>query len=284
MSDIAIYRNDASPLAVERGRYSAGECRVNVKGIGRGDVVRVVVRGTPELMELAQIRDIIDRAGASYAELALPYLPYSRQDRYCAEGDSFALRVFADAINAMGWHEVRTIDAHSDVGPALIRRCVNIPQAAFIAAVFEACCPEVDVIVSPDAGAYKKASACAAAVKLPVVVASKTRNAATGELGKAEVHGDVRGKRCLIVDDICDGGRTFIELAASLRAAGASDVELAVTHGIMSRGIVPLYEAGVTRTMTTNSVVRGLDGGYGQGHMNRGAEKSLVVLDAEAIL
>jgi ribose-phosphate pyrophosphokinase len=91
---------------------------------------------------------------------------------------------------------------------------------------------------------------------LPVVTASKVRVQATGHLVTGELSGEsVTGKRVLIVDDICDGGATFIGLAAKLREAGATDVVLFVSHGIFSRGVRALTDAGISRVFVPQGEV-----------------------------
>ncbi|MEI8631794.1 phosphoribosyltransferase family protein [Vibrio sp. PP-XX7] len=69
-----------------------------------------------------------------------------------------------------------------------------------------------------------------------MIQAQKLRNLKTGEIIKTEVLGDVKGKKVLIADDICDGGRTFVELAKVLKSEGATEISLFVTHGIFSKG------------------------------------------------
>lgn len=94
-------------------------------------------------------------------------------------------------------------------------------------------------VVAPDAGAAKKAFAVASYYRLPLLTAAKVRDVKTGAIIRTELLGaaTVAGRAALIVDDICDGGRTFIELAKVLRAAGADRVFLYVTHGIFSQGL-----------------------------------------------
>ena len=95
------------------------------------------------------------------------------------------------------------------------------------------------IYVAPDAGAEKSVREDAAYFDKRLVTATKTRDTKTGEITATVVHDkdSVKGANCLILDDICDGGRTFIELAKALKAAGALEVQLYVTHGIFSRGL-----------------------------------------------
>jgi ribose-phosphate pyrophosphokinase len=103
-------------------------------------------------------------------------------------------------------------------------------------------------LLSPDAGAEKKVRSVAKKISSPnqsidVLCASKTRDTRTGEITATEIHGDVKGKDIIILDDICDGGRTFIELAKVLRALNSGNIYLYITHGIFSKGLEVLEES-----------------------------------------
>jgi ribose-phosphate pyrophosphokinase len=100
-------------------------------------------------------------------------------------------------------------------------------------------------LVSPDAGAEKKTRDIAMRLstiekKLDVFYATKIRDTLTGNITSTDIQGDLNGRNLIIVDDICDGGQTFIELAKVLKNRGAEDVYLYVTHGIFSRGLAVL--------------------------------------------
>ena len=195
------------------------------------------------IIALAQVKQVLDRDFPdAYKELIMPYIPYARQDRAMVKGDAFSLKVFTSILNAMKFDSVSVIDPHSDVAPALIDNVVVYEQQQVTSFVLMKN-NEYDAIVSPDGGALKKIYKAAEAIKVKEIIkADKVRDVATGQITATEVHGDVKGKSLLIVDDICDGGRTFIELAKALKEKGASKVDLYITHGIFSRGIEPLFE------------------------------------------
>jgi ribose-phosphate pyrophosphokinase len=88
---------------------------------------------------------------------------------------------------------------------------------------------------------------------LEVIQGMKKRDLKTGELTGFDFYGEVRGKDLLIVDDICDGGGTFIGLAGKLRYEGAKSISLYVSHGIFSRGIEILFDCGIEMVYTTDS-------------------------------
>ncbi len=191
-------------------------------------------------------------------ELVIPYFPYARQDRVCVEGEALGAAVMASFINGLEFAKVTIWDAHSDVSPALLNRVVNIAQIDLLARcdslAKSLACGEL-TLISPDAGAAKKTLQIAEKFNgVPQVIqAQKVRDIKTGKILNTQILGDVQGKKVLIADDICDGGRTFIELAKVLKAAGAIHISLFVTHGIFSKGI-EVFEGKINMIYTTDSI------------------------------
>ena len=172
-------------------------------------------------------------------DLDLPYIPYSRQDRVCAVGDAFGLKVFADQLNSLNFRYVIIFDAHSDVSPALINNCINrevknlfVLNPEFIS--------KYSHLVAPDAGAYKKVNSIASHFNLPVIPALKTRDTATGRLSNTVVvtEGVENPTRLLVIDDLVDAGGTFLALGAKLKQAFPhTPIDLYVSHGIFAKGL-----------------------------------------------
>jgi ribose-phosphate pyrophosphokinase len=241
--------------------FAGGELQVEVPGLPRHLVgpLCVVARlqSAEDLVRLTLLAEVLGRVHDSDFDrtLAVPYFPYARQDRVTERHRAFSLKPVALAVGALGFDRVAICDPHSDVTPALIDRVEVVDQAELVAAhpmLARLLHNGAATIVAPDAGAAKKAARVAAAFGLPLVVATKHRDTATGELGRPEVQGGADhlvDAMAVIVDDICDGGRTFLELAPVLRAAGATRVALYVTHGIFSRGLAPF--AGVLDAIYT---------------------------------
>jgi ribose-phosphate pyrophosphokinase len=190
-------------------------------------------------------------------KLILPYLPYARQDRMCNIGEasslSLILRIMTDSIPI---DELQTWDVHNEV--AVIDQLgnyieySNVPAAAFAHYLP----PEIQqnknlVVVSPDKGAICRAAEFAAALHLPVCNADKRRNPENGEILGIELTSLFSGEEALIVDDICDGGRTFIELAKILREQGAKKVYMYVTHAICSKGFA-VFDDLIDQVFTPN--------------------------------
>lgn len=179
--------------------------------------------------------------------LDLLYFPYARQDRVCNPGEAHGVQAMASIVNLLGYDSVKIWDPHSDAVQAAVNNCVVVSQVNVLQNYLGVRAIQKYTIVSPDAGAEKKVNSLAKAVSSwglspNVVYASKVRNLANGQILATNYTGDVKDKDCLIVDDICDGGRTFTELAKKLKEGGAKSVTLYVTHGIFSAGLEPLKE------------------------------------------
>lgn len=234
--------------------FSGGEIDVLLRGDVEHEVaITTRVNSSDDLMELFMVTDALRAQGAERIHVFMPYLPYARQDRMMRAGEALSIRVFADLINAQEYASVRVYDAHSDVGPALIRRCVNHTNHTFVSSVLAD--KSGYVIVSPDAGAFKKVHTVCEAIGYHATPAICTKvRVANGEIEKVAVTlDDFGGKDAYIIDDICDGGRTFIALAAQLKRHGAGSVNLIVSHAILSYGEEPLKQGGVDHIYTTDS-------------------------------
>lgn len=199
--------------------------------------------------------------------LYMPYFPYARQDRMMVHGEPFSLKVMCNLINSQGYYDVTVFDPHSDVTPALLNNVRVVSNVWFGEKVWNKIHDKNSLnnlnasttcLVSPDAGAEKKIYKLASRLNLSndqLILGSKQRDVSTGKILRTDFRGDVKGKNCLIVDDIADGGWTFINLAKLLKEAGAEKVYLAVSHGIFSNGFNQLKES-VDKIYTTDSVYR----------------------------
>ncbi len=238
--------------------FSGGEVHVRIlePNEAPGQVFEITARlhGSVEIMELLMLTDALRRmSGGARIRLVCPYFPYARQDRVCAPGEALSLRVIADLINAQGYESVEVWDAHSDVTGAVLNRMVSVPALHFVRQLDLVAKVDKPILVAPDAGALKKVSSIAKALGLQWVRADKSRDPKTGEITGTAVYSDHVGQRdFLIVDDICDGGRTFIALAEAVRPLTDGRVYLYVTHGIFSAGYDALTAA-IDGIYTANS-------------------------------
>ena len=197
--------------------------------------------------------DALKRMGVKTIDLFIPYFPGARQDRVMVPGEPLTVKVYADIINALHLNKVTVFDPHSEVTPALLINCEVISNHNFIAEVVSRIGGDV-MLISPDGGALKKIYKVSEFLNgMPVTECSKSRDVKTGRLSGFKVYADdLEGMSCLIVDDICDGGGTFIGLAEALKAKNAGSLYLAVSHGIFSKGF-DVFGDYFTTIFTTNS-------------------------------
>lgn len=237
-------------LMVRLNDTELGQVYVSDRNSFENDLV-ALIRNSDELLELVMVISALREHEEHLnikLHLQLNYLPYARQDRVCNKGEAFGLKAFAGVINSLGCNRVTLVDPHSDAAAAAINNAVVFPQWKLAKAMLEKLVRVQHYeLVCPDAGAEKKVNKLAKelgswGLTPPVYYASKVRNLANGEILATKFEGDVKGKKLVIVDDICDGGRTFIELAKVLKEKGADKVALYVTHGIFSKGMEPLKE------------------------------------------
>ena len=237
-------------VPVTKTVFPAGESciRIDKHGIYKNSPnvkITMEFRNNGDLFDLALLVDAVRREFDAKCDISLymPYLPYARQDRVMVAGESLSIKVVADFINSLGFTTVYCEDIHSDVGVALINNLVHIKQEACAWSLPNFERPANTILVSPDAGAAKKVFAVAKKLGYnEVVTASKKRDVASGLILKTmvELPDNFWHKDFLIVDDICDGGRTFIELAKAIKKDVNYSNEricLYVTHGIFSAGL-----------------------------------------------
>lgn len=226
------------PIPYQRLIFSGGEVQVRINSQRNfiQATIKVHIRSSDDLMELLLITDALRRQGCKELSLVMPYIPYARQDRVCVWGEALSIKVFADLINAQHYEEIEVWDPHSDVATALLNNIrYTVPCLDFVAKI------PLDManitLVAPDAGAAKKVMTVSQKLGAHFLQATKIRDANTGEITGTDIQGVLLASaHYLIVDDICDGGRTFIELAKVLKQAAPAIIDLYVTHGIFSKG------------------------------------------------
>ena len=214
--------------------------------------ITIRIRSFNDVGMLLIATDALRRMEVENIHLVLPYFPAARQDRVMVVGESLSVKVYADIINAQNYKSITILDAHSEVAPALLNRVENISNHNFVTACLQ---NEKDyVLISPDGGALKKIYKLSQFLNgVPVVECSKIRDVKTGRLSGFKVYAeDLEGKTCVIVDDICDGGGTFLGLAKELKEKKCGKLMLIVTHGIFSKGLGKLTEI-FDEVFSTNS-------------------------------
>lgn len=216
-----------------------------------------------DLMHLALWLETIDAAsdaegiiGYPKTTVLLPYLPAARADK----GNPAGARVYAALLSALDPDQIITLDPHSPFMPGLLDNLTVFPFERIIrkevqdADSDEKAQPYVGVI-APDKGAVDRATRAAHAMGVPVYRAEKTRDFESGKLDGFTLLDTLPEEgRLLVVDDICDGGGTFIGLADEI-GIGKERLDLWVTHGVFSKGFFELTKRFGT-IHTTNSYIQ----------------------------
>jgi ribose-phosphate pyrophosphokinase len=218
-------------------------------------VIFCLIDNSKEVMKLLMVTDALRNQGVKNIEVVIPYLPYARQDNIFNKGEALSVRVFAQLLNTQNYNKVTILDPHSNVGPSHINNVEIIDNHNFVKESLTQYGDDY-TLVAPDAGALKKIFKLAQELEVEnVVTAEKLRNTKTGEIIRTVVHGDesdIKDKHMVIVDDICDGGRTFIEIGKVLKEKGAKTVTLIVSHGIFSKGF-EVFDGLIDYIFTTTS-------------------------------
>lgn len=237
---LEIARNvGVKPTRCEITPFSDGELNVEILENVRGHDVFVIQStsspGNDHLMELLMIIDALKRASAGRITAVLPYFGYARQDRKAKPRVPITAKLVADLIVTAGAHRVLTMDLHADQ----IMGFFNIPvdnlyaRPVLLSYITERYRGESLCVVSPDAGGVSRARAYAKKVDADLAIIDKRRNA-PNEVAEMKVVGDVQGKLCILVDDMCDTGGTLIKAGEALKENGATKVIACCTHAVLS--------------------------------------------------
>jgi ribose-phosphate pyrophosphokinase len=202
-----------------------------------------------EFFHLAQLRDIL----ALYHQnvfLTISYLPYARQDKPVSNSATFALNTFGKILREMRFGDIEILDPHSPLIMHIVGANDVYPKDALQRVIKMT---ESSIVCYPDKGALNKYTQVYDWLGDNFAYGEKVRDQATGNITHYALSAngkDLKEHNVLIVDDICDGGATFLILAKSLRDAGVPDVNLFVTHGIFSKGVKILKQGGISRVFT----------------------------------
>lgn len=232
---------------VSMKKFPGGEVHVELGNFDGQRYIFASITNTEDIIKLLMVTDAFKRRYGFTPELYLPYIPYARQDRVANLGEALSIKVFADLINSQEYPKVHVLDPHSDVATALINNVQVTDCTVFAKKVWDIL-PDEDgklILLAPDAGALKKVHKIAKSInyKDEVIFCEKQRDTVTGKITGTKVYSDdIAGNDFIMFDDICDGGRTFIEIAKVLKSNGARKVILAVSHGIFSNGLESIYE------------------------------------------
>ena len=189
------------------------------------------------LMELLIIADTLRRSSATRITAVIPYFGYARQDRRTRARTPISAKLVANLIAGAGIDRVLTLDLHS----AQIQGFFDIPvDNLFASPLFELDIKEIFhdrldelVVISPDIGGVARARELAKRIGVDLAVIDK-RRPKPGEIAEVTVIGEVKGRCCILVDDICDTAGTLCKGAELLIDEGATEVHAYITHGVLS--------------------------------------------------
>ncbi len=223
---------------IEVGQFSDGETSVHINETVRGrDLFIIQSTSSPvndNLMELLIMIDAASRASAGRITAVIPYFGYARQDRKARSRDPITAKLVADLIQAAGADRVLTMDLHA----AQIQGFFNIPVdhllgGPILYAYFKKMVDDDFIVVSPDVGSVSRARNVAQKLNCPMAIIDKRRPKAN-VMEVMNIIGDVKGKTCLMVDDMIDTAGTICQGAEALYNNGAKEIYACCTHAVMS--------------------------------------------------
>ncbi|RFB79061.1 ribose-phosphate pyrophosphokinase [Methylovirgula sp. 4M-Z18] len=239
------------------------EIQENVRGQDTFIIQSTSFPTNDHLMELLIMTDALRRASARRITAVIPYFGYARQDRKSASRSPISAKLVANLITTAGADRVLTVDLHA----GQIQGFFDIPTDNLFASpvmvrdIKERLKLSDVMVVSPDVGGVVRARALAKRIDAPLAIVDKRRERA-GESEVMNIIGDVKGKSCILIDDIVDSGGTLCNAAEALLADGAREVYAYITHGVLSGGAVArvaaskLKELVLTDTILPTEAVR----------------------------
>jgi ribose-phosphate pyrophosphokinase len=239
--------------------FSDGEFNFQIGENVRGSDVFIVQPTCPptdkHLMELLIMIDTFVRASAERVTAVIPYFGYARSDKKDRPRVPIAAKLVANLITTAGASRVLTIDLHA----SQIQGFFDIPvdhlyAAPIVVDYFRRNVIENLIVVAPDTGGAERARAYAKRLNAGLALCDKRRERAN-EAEVMNIVGDVAGKNCLIIDDMCDTGGTICKVADGLHKAGANEVSACFTHGVLSgKAVENISSSYLKKVIVTNTI------------------------------
>ena len=224
-------------------RFADGEIYVEINENIRGNSIFVIQSiSTPandNLMELLICIDALRRSSAKNITAVIPYFGYARQDRKVVPRTAISAKLVSNLITNAGAHRIVTVDLHA----GQIQGFFDIPvDNLFSTPIFSKHIKKYIsnkniICVAPDVGGVERARALGQKLNVGLAIVDKRRSA-PGKSQVMNIIGNVKGKNCLLVDDIIDSGGTIVSATKALKEKGAKDVYVYVTHGVLSGNAV----------------------------------------------
>lgn len=241
--------------------FADGEILVEPQESVRGRAVFIVQSTcnpvTERLMEVLICIDACKRASAGSINIVMPYYGYARQDRKAKPRQPITSKLVANLLQTAGADRILTFDLHA----AQIQGYFDIPiddltAVPMIGQYFKTKNFEKDdlVVVSPDHGGVTRARRLADILDAPIAIIDK-RRPKPNMVEAQNVIGDVEGKNCIVIDDICDTAGSLVAGCQILKDHGAKDIYTGITHGVFSRDALEKIENSTIREMVITDTI-----------------------------
>ena len=276
-SNLKLARSVARRMSLHRGmnvslvdarveRFNDGEIFVEVyENVRDEDMFIIQPTSRPAndaLMELLIIADALKRSSASRITAVIPYFGYARQDRRSKARTPITAKLVANMLEEAGIERVLTLDLHA----TQIQGFFDIPvdnlyaSPVFALDVKHHFKDQMDnlMVVSPDVGGVARARELAQRIKAPLSIVDKRREK-PGEVAEMTVIGDVKGKKCIVVDDIVDTAGMLCKAAELLKDEGATEVHAYISHGVLSGPAIERITNSVMKSLVVTDSIEATD-------------------------
>ena len=241
-------------------RFADGEIYVEINENIRGNSVFVIQStsnpANDNLMELLLVIDALKRSSAKNVTAVIPYFGYARQDRKVAPRTSISAKVVANLITNAGANRVVTVDLHAGQIQGFFDMPVdNLFTTPLFARYIKKRLKNKNLIcVSPDVGGVQRTRGLATRIKADLAIIDK-RRPKPGMSKVMNIIGNVKGKTCIIVDDIIDSGGTIINAVDALKKNGAVDVYVFITHAVLSgEAVSKIKKSRIKKLIITDTI------------------------------
>ena len=241
-------------------KFADGEIYTEINENIRGNSIFIIQSisspANDNLMELLLCIDALKRSSAKNITAVIPYFGYARQDRKVAPRTSISAKVVSNLISNAGASRVLTVDLHA----GQIQGFFDIPvdnlftTPLFARYIKKNLKNKKLICVSPDVGGVQRTRGLATKIKSDLAIIDK-RRPKPGKSQVMNIIGNVKGKTCIIVDDIIDSGGTIVNAAAALKENGAEEVYVYITHGVLSGEAVKKIKNSVIKNLVITDTI-----------------------------
>ena len=241
-------------------KFADGEIYIEINENIRGNSIFIVQSisspANDNLMELLLCIDALKRSSAKNITAVIPYFGYARQDRKVVPRTSISAKLVSNLITKAGADRVVTVDLHA----GQIQGFFDIPvdnlfaTPIFARHVKKKVKSKKMICVAPDVGGTERARALGKILNVGLAIVDK-RRPKPGQSQVMNIIGDVKGKTCILVDDIIDSGGTIVNAAAALKKRGAKDVYVYITHGVLSGEAVKKIKNSVIKNLVITDTI-----------------------------